>query len=151
MSPAHHFNPCSYEGSDGNSVKYISRAGKFQSTLPRRERPYTVFPAALSSYFNPRSHEGSDFACQRVRIALDISIHAPTKGATNCFAFSSCILPISIHAPTKGATINPQLLLFLLRISIHAPTKGATDGSLFVFPDIAFQSTLPRRERHTST
>ena len=76
-----HFNPRSREGSDkvflfldwfkdisihapakGATVfrDFQAKFFKFQSTLPRRERPLTevIIPDALN--FNPRSREGSD-------------------------------------------------------------------------------------------
>ena len=122
---------------------------QFQSTLPRRERPgCRIF---LKSY-------------------LDISIHAPTKGATNDYSKSSYSNSISIHALTKGATASWQFHLLRKIISIHAPTKGATAASTSdIYHEIIsihaptkgatiprfcrkvnslFQSTLPRRERH---
>ena len=34
-------------------------------------------------------------------------------------------------------------------ISIHTPTKGATVSETIVVSCLIFQSTLPRRERHT--
>ena len=34
--------------------------GKFQSALPRGERPWQPRPCPCNYYFNPRSHEGSD-------------------------------------------------------------------------------------------
>ena len=33
---------------------------------------------------------------------------------------------ISIHAPTRGATQNQMSIFDMIRISIHAPTRGAT-------------------------
>ena len=38
-------------------------------------------------------------------ISLDISIHAPTRGATIFALDTFPILDISIHAPTRGATV----------------------------------------------
>ena len=35
---------------------------------------------------------------------LDISIHTPTKGATDDDKYSDCAISISIHTPTEGAT-----------------------------------------------
>ena len=83
-------------------------------------------------------------------VMLDISIHAPAKGATLFLTrltlgsrFQSTLprrerritdlsLPsyiiISIHAPAKGATNLIFCHLHLLFISIHAPAKGATEG-----------------------
>ena len=76
--------------------------------------------------FNPRSHEGSDKKSRKGRSVYQISIHAPTKGATCCTGGNYQIKQISIHAPTKGATAPPQLSNGAFDISIHAPTKGAT-------------------------
>ena len=80
-----------------------------------------------------------------------ISIHAPTRGATDIPCHTSSVgefqstLPrgerrlmvlrkdyvecISIHAPTRGATVMLLLQSYLLGISIHAPTRGATLSS----------------------
>ena len=80
---------------------------------------------------------------------VEISIHAPAKGATDKLnGFARCI-QISIHAPAKGATLIGWFVAYVYTISIHAPAKGATstdnsDKDIF----IEFQSTLPRRERH---
>ena len=64
----------------------------------------------------------------------------------------SCLLEISIHAPTRGATGPGQRAgEDQKRISIHAPTRGATGIRK---PDVpgasGFQSTLPQGERRES-
>ena len=80
--------------------------------------------------------------------ALDISIHAPVKGATCRWTTLLCRLRdfnprsregsdllivaedskdgISIHAPVKGATSVRRGVAGHHLISIHAPVKGAT-------------------------
>ena len=86
---------------------------------------------------------------QDVFTALDISIHAPVKGATcvgavpkggplhfNPRTREGCDAQqrpyrqgreiISIHAPVKGATTDAPIGAFVFDISIHAPVKGAT-------------------------
>ena len=55
-----YFNPRSREGSDGVYTHKTLRQLRFQSTLPRRERPLTPCRACLMRHFNPRSREGSD-------------------------------------------------------------------------------------------
>ncbi len=99
--------------------------------------------------FNPRSHERSDQGTKASSTpASDISIHAPTRGATKPpypitrhDTFQST-LPreerlqlyredferaiISIHAPTRGATNKRMPVSSYRLISIHAPTRGAT-------------------------
>ena len=80
--------------------------------------------------------------------SADISIHAPTRGATRFYATYFLVIRdfnprshegsdaeakratdtevISIHAPTRGATLLPSLASRIPDISIHAPTRGAT-------------------------
>ena len=78
----------------------------FQSTLPREERPQHYL------IFKPYAR---------------ISIHAPTRGATNASISQCCNVVISIHAPTRGATgIRDRADTVPDEISIHAPTRGAT-------------------------
>ena len=121
----------------------------FQSTLPREERRQT------------EKHN---------RYSADISIHAPTRGATHivqclpyaCFYFNprshersdqpqqsvqDNSLIISIHAPTRGATAYQPDNTAVTEISIHAPTRGATTRMGVPAKYIKFQSTLPREER----
>jgi len=79
---------------------------------------------------------------------FNVSIHAPTRGATftqadvekqRKFQFTRPRgarlrrrnlrdgLPVSIHAPTRGATYNELIKdPMVLEVSIHAPTRGAT-------------------------
>ena len=78
----------------------------------------------------------------------DVSIHAPTRGATVYSISDLTAEEVSIHAPTRGATDNGQIREDVLRgfdprphargdrsncryhascfVSIHAPTRGAT-------------------------
>ena len=130
-STAHNFNPRSHEGSDLLSNPWV---------CPPQD-------------FNPRSHEGSDFDQTAAELYEDeISILAPTRGATPCEEFQFLCLWISILAPTRGATILPNgkhinAMHFnprshegsdLIRykknksklISILAPTRGATPSRL---------------------
>ena len=100
-----YFNPRSHGGSDGEDFRKVSVSFKFQSTLPRGERPFpfTFFKEVLS-----------------------ISIHAPTGGATDEKTKKYANTGISIHAPTGGATHILAQLSHARIISIHAPTGGAT-------------------------
>ena len=98
------FNPRSHERSDLTIVHKLFTIGDF----------------------NPRSHERSDDGCEYILHAYEISIHAPTRGATSSVHVTSIWLFISIHAPTRGATVNDYLNNGFYYISIHAPTRGAT-------------------------
>ena len=63
----------------------VTASGLFQSTLPREERPCTEYETCnVKTDFNPRSHERSDGGKQMIsNCGHDISIHAPTRGATS--------------------------------------------------------------------
>ena len=78
---------------------------------------------------------------------LDISIHAPAKGATLSAHPGNQYACISIHAPAKGATYQGKYMTWAYKISIHAPAKGATRVWKSWYVGDVFQSTLPRRER----
>ena len=55
-------------------------------------------------YFNPRTHVGCDIGGWLNATSGQISIHAPTWGATPSDAFKDKEDGLSIHAPTWGAT-----------------------------------------------
>ena len=79
--------------------------------------------------------------------ALQISIHAPTRGATRSICRTPADRRISIHAPARGATIFRQNPIWYCPISIHAPARGATYSCQRYADCNVFQSTLPRGER----
>ena len=58
------------------------RSLQFQSALPRGERLDTDNVNSVLKNFNPRSHEGSDTGRGGAVRSLQISIRAPTRGAT---------------------------------------------------------------------
>ena len=87
-----------------------------------------MLPLVAFFYFNPRSHERSDKSpVGAMFVGNNISIHAPTRGATSSAFFIALEIIISIHAPTRGATFEAVLKDEFSIISIHAPTRGATD------------------------
>ena len=100
----------------------------FQSTHPQRVRLMKQFNNIL----------------QKI-----VSIHAPTKGATQRHRATQQQIPVSIHAPTKGATDGCPCGTGEGVVSIHAPTKGATPMCrASVCLSSLFQSTHPQRVRH---
>ena len=113
------FNPRSHMGSDaskGTSKKaaqfqstlphgerpvkgrHCARCMLFQSTLPHGERPKHSTRFSCLRCFNPRSHMGSDSSHRACISGGNVSIHAPTWGATqriidtlNCHWFQSTL------------------------------------------------------------
>ena len=142
------FNPRPRTGATGaNNARAYTNV--FQSTSPREGRPHLSWTFRWASMFQstpPR--EG------RLRLTLalvrykDVSIHAPTRGATRLALYIQCWcsgfnprhhtrgddvlvvhhlqLHVSIHAPARGATSHNKLFDKLKEVSIHAPTRGAT-------------------------
>ena len=98
----------------------------FQSTLPREERLCLHPLRILLLYFNPRSHERSDCILTECHCTFDISIHAPTRGATS----STC------YSTTDHINFNPR-----------SHERSDANRVIVFFNSILFQSTLPREER----
>ena len=99
--------------------------------------------------FNPRSHEGSDKKSRKGRSVYQISIHAPTKGATAPPQLSNGAFDISIHAPTKGATKLEDKKTSCKLFQSTLPRRERLPISNERSRKITFQSTLPRRERQS--
>ena len=59
---------------------------------------------AQATNFNPRTREGCDRDDGARDSDVEISTHAPVKGATNRHPPDLLLSPISTHAPVKGAT-----------------------------------------------
>ena len=98
------FNPRTHKGCDPQGIVHSNEFVAFQSTHPQRVRRPRLSLRELHTW---------------------VSIHAPTKGATETIFTNHLVDIVSIHAPTKGAT-NTQL------------GRAATN---------LFQSTHPQRVR----
>ena len=129
---------------------YVLFLLRFQSTLPREERLFHNCFEHVFNYFNPRSHERSDTMPTPIKLSRShISIHAPTRGATDTQTYVKVINIISIHAPTRGAT-PADTAEFHSRLSLFQSTLPREERLLqntFFTLLILFQSTLPREER----
>ena len=55
-----------------------------------------------------------------------VSIHAPTRSATDYIIGDVYLNSVSIHAPTRSATVEFPNLFATYEVSIHAPTRSAT-------------------------
>ena len=95
--------------------------------------------------FNPRTHTGCDSYVESYKTFLNVSIHAPTRGATIGSQQSGDLHPVSIHAPTRGATDSTRYVLNLDHVSIHAPTRGATDPEHAIRPCLVVSIHAPTR------
>ena len=99
---------------------------RFQSTLPREERPSLYLLGAHLHNFNPRSHERSDSQQSELITMLRISIHAPTRGATQVVV-ARVIYRFNFNPRSHERSDRQNIVkITIIMISIHAPTRGAT-------------------------
>jgi len=145
------FNPRAHEGRDEEGRVSGLGGVEFQSTRPRRaRRSGNCRSHRPGRGFNPRAHEGRDdekltmpnlalmFQSTRPRRARriirdefcrvsEVSIHAPTKGATNTVVRGYPHLPeFQSTRPRRARHTLIEYCGLVDIVSIHAPTKGAT-------------------------
>ena len=77
---------------------------RFQFTRPRGARRQKRASRTPRNCFNSRAHAGRDKDMAGAAVFGDVSIHAPTRGATGRSRGARVPEPVSIHAPTRGAT-----------------------------------------------
>ena len=99
----------------------------FQSTLPRRERPVRLKSARTCiCYFNPHSHEGSDFRCfDCVTTICKFQSTLPRRERRIVLYILSLRIYFNPHSH-EGSDRSGTIVNFGNTISIHTPTKGAT-------------------------
>ena len=122
-----HFNPRSHEGSD-----------HFEASVMR-----------VVSNFNPRSHEGSDMKAGRTMATSPLFQSTLPRRERLADAFGDPMgLGISIHAPTKGAT-QRQAPHRSSAAHFNPRSHEGSDQEQACHRKCrsTFQSTLPRRER----
>ena len=151
-----YFNPRSDERSDFMWCETQKNGSVFQSTLRRTERHNYALNMAIEIVFQSTLRRTERRNCHvYLPLINNISIHAPTNGATFCFCICLCCVryfnPRSDER-SDGAIIKIRSILFdfnprsdkrsdsssILQsvtacISIHAPTNGATISMPYKF------------------
>ena len=99
------FNPRSRVGSDAGCLVSHITVIRFQSTLPRGERPKEPEDVERAFRFQSTLPRGErQGAGVREQRGDHVSIHAPAWGATTPAPSSEPPKAVSIHAPAWGAT-----------------------------------------------
>ena len=78
----HNFNPRSHERSDHERISQFKLLAYFNPRSHERSDSTSSASYSFCTNFNPRSHERSDIVRLIVVMISLISIHAPTRGAT---------------------------------------------------------------------
>ena len=81
---------------------------------------------ALYKCFNPRTHTGCDYRNAIENGASEVSIHAPTRGATSHHQTNIKLIMFQSTHPHGVRRVAPAAALVNHYVSIHAPTRGAT-------------------------
>jgi len=119
------FNPRAHAGRDSSIAFSICWPSVFQSTRPRGARPTQVFDEDCPVSFNPRAHAGRDTAATDKVHKVYVSIHAPTRGATQ--------LQPQPDSPVVFQSTRPR-----------GARHGKRHGRVYIS---RFQSTRPRGAR----
>ena len=120
----------------------------FQSTRPRGARLLFFSDNFAHDQFQSTRPRGARLPLTGRGVErIVVSIHAPTRGATDDCGGAFVVQRVSIHAPTRGATSNNLCPCSGTSVSIHAPTRGATPMTTTVGALETFQSTRPRGAR----
>ncbi len=118
--------------------------------------------------FNPRAHAGRDTEQLTEWLAGMVSIHAPTRGATqkHCnenrrgsfnprahagrdavWGWMEWKHAVSIHAPTRGATVIARLAIYQPLFQSTRPRGARPSACHALASSVLFQSTRPRGAR----
>ena len=121
-----YFNPRSHKGSDD--------VGKLQG---RRDVD-----------FNPRSHKGSD-RCGKAPRSARCGFQSTLPQGERPISLCSSVRPvnISIHAPTRGATVLVHSRIFIEQFQSTLPQGERQEIRNMIGWSMGFQSTLPQGER----
>ena len=142
------FNPHSHEGSD-----LVTDSPPFSCSIsihtPTKGATHFFLQLRQSfSYFNPHSHEGSD-ASFTIAFSFCVNFNPHSHEGSDGYCSNTAVISssISIHTPTKGATDLMQSGTLLTIFQSTLPRRERLLLRNNVHSDCIFQSTLPRRER----
>ena len=122
----------------------------FQSTHPHGVRLWPSFGRCCECRcFNPRTLTGCDssYTVQQ-QGSHGVSIHAPSRGATDKTNPNQKHLTVSIHAPSRGATLPSKQAIMLYGMFQSTHPHGVRRGCWSKKPiGSMFQSTHPHGVR----
>ena len=148
-----YFNPRTHKGCDGELLEQAADKIQFQSTHPQgvRHDPRELSPP-FKTDFNPRTHKGCDIHVVRAALRINISIHAPTRGATIPLLTATLILQDFNPRTHKGCddfVVNKLSADWLFQ-STH-PQGVRPDFQECLPQSTGFQSTHPQGVRHRNS
>ena len=107
------FNPRSREGSDCSLSYALIHVGHFNPRSREGSDQKDTSHILLNTDFNPRSREGSDNIFDLIDLCADLFQSTLPRGERRVSAKSKKrAVDISIHAPARGATLSCCLCIF---------------------------------------
>ena len=164
------FNPRTHTGCDTQGCTNAMPPFLFQSTHPHGVRRPKTWSIITYNSFNPRTHTGCDHGAELPSPAYEVSIHAPTRGATLPndvmleFSKFQSTHPHGVRLISLSDVVRPLVFqsthphgvrLLRMEVSVCSPMfqsthpHGVRRRSLyFVCVQLVFQSTHPHGVRH---
>ena len=127
-----HSIPNSFQSTHPHGVRpthhyYHARTNQFQSTHPHGVRQCGTDRVHVLTGFNPRTRTGCDTMFPlNMRGRFRFQSTHPHGVRRRIIAKIICGIEVSIHAPARGATNKTNKSGTRLNVSIHAPARGAT-------------------------
>ena len=122
----------------------------FQPTHPHGVRLDELLPFLMQARFNPRTRTGCDALSKRQDSGVNVSTHAPARGATTPDVECQATIWFQPTHPHGVRPISALRVSCLLIVSTHAPARGATLARASAISASKFQPTHPhgvRRQR----
>ena len=126
------FNPRSRGGSDVYQCLGSGFLRKFQSTLPRGERPKSSSIQLGSICFNPRSRGGSDLSELKEEYFVIKFQSTLPRGERRIVSQLFWPIDVSIHAPAGGATTG-SLEIAEQNLCFNPRSRGGSDCVLLFY------------------
>jgi len=122
----------------------------FQPTHPHGVRPFSASASETQSRFNPRTRTGCDAGSQSVISGWN-SFNPRTRTGCDEWDGANYVgrLNVSTHAPARGATPEPGTRGTRNPVSTHAPARGATLPPVARGLHHVFQPTHPHGVRRS--
>ena len=105
----------------------------------------------MRGYFNPRSREGSDFTCRLKGSCINISIRAPTRGATIIGMLLTLSSRFQSALPRGERRFFRCRMPFPFLFQSTLPRGERLALGFTIIYTLKFQSTLPRGERRNTS
>ena len=144
------FNPRSHEGSDGGIKNFFIIFCHFNPRSHEGSDKKSNLQIRQQIYFNPRSHEGSDTKTTGADRPETTNFNPRShEGSDSTGGLSAYERDISIHAPTRGATMTVTDIDWeIIKFQSTLPRGERREQGMTNDQVMEFQSTLPRGERH---